>query len=121
MDNSQYSVVKLITGETLLCKIELIEETSEHVILSYPLVMNHQSDSKDGNAFKGTPWCPFSDDPEYYVNVGAIIYVQPMSGAALNYYKRIVDIEDDANEDIKNEEVSIPEDTFIISGTRTLN
>jgi hypothetical protein len=90
-ENDFFVAVKLISGEHLLAI--LVDEDEDTVQLKYPVVVKitHQMiDDKAVEQMTASPLCPFSADPNYFLDRYHVMYVKEMHQLMVSKYIALV-------------------------------
>lgn len=124
MITHQYTSLKLISGDTILCIIIL--EDDDHFNILYPIQMKPTIvDGKE--VLTGQPYCPYTDEVMFTVFKQDIIVMNEMNESTIAYYKRLVDMTElveNVEEDSESEVIIInelPENYTFVHGNNTIH
>lgn len=93
--NESYTVLKLITGETILGLYE--GEDEKFVKIDYPvMIKNTLIPELDREAITAVPYCPFSESTSFILEKNHIVYIKKLHPSFIPHYKRFVKIYDTA-------------------------
>lgn len=94
MDNEYFKIVRLKTGESILCSMSnnvksLIGET--HLSLTMPVQVIHQSESQQkgqvlGESFFLRPWIGLSDSEDFVISTDIILTIGDLRREVKNHY-----------------------------------
>lgn len=84
----EYSVVRLTSGETLLCILAGYEDGD--IVVHFPLMVKVMTVPVAENVMREmhttTAFCPFTDDKIFRFKRSTIVFVKPMNQSAVPYY-----------------------------------
>lgn len=93
--DESYTVLKLITGETILGLYE--GEDEKFVKIDYPvMIKNTLIPELDREAITAVPYCPFSESTSFILEKNHIVYIKKLHPSFIPHYKRFVKVYDTA-------------------------
>ena len=91
INNSQYKIVKLTSGENIICK--LVSE-NEKLKVSHPLrmdVVTHMTQKGMAESLNLSRWLqPFSDQKIYTINMDHVLLIANVSNGLERYYEHVL-------------------------------
>ena len=91
INNSQYKIVKLTSGENIICK--LVSE-NEKLKVSHPLrmdVVTHMTQKGMAESLNLSRWLqPFSDQKIYTINMSHVLTIADVSLGLERYYEHVL-------------------------------
>ena len=91
INNSQYKIVKLTSGENIICK--LVSE-NEKLKVSHPLrmdVVTHMTQKGMAESLNLSRWLqPFSDQKVYTINMDHVLLIANVSIGLERYYEHVL-------------------------------
>lgn len=95
MEENNYKVVKLITGEDIICYISY--ESSEYIVMNKPYIVRQIPLSLNSNEshLSFSNWNPFSKDENFKVYNTQVITVSSCKNDIANFYLKISNNYDD--------------------------
>ena len=91
INNSQYKIVKLTSGENIICK--LVSE-NEKLKVSHPLrmdVVTHMTQKGMAESLNLSRWLqPFSDQKIYTINMSHVLTIADVSLVLERYYEHVL-------------------------------
>ena len=91
INNTQYKIVKLTTGENIICKI--VSE-NEKLKVSHPLrmdVVTHMTQKGLAESLNLSRWLqPFSDQKIYTINMNHVLLIADVSLGLERYYEHVL-------------------------------
>jgi hypothetical protein len=95
----EYSVVRLTSGETLLCILHAYEEDGD-IVVHFPLMVRVMTVPVAENVMREmhttTAFCPFTDDKVFRFKRSTIVFVKPMNQSAVPYYVDMLNTQEEA-------------------------
>ena len=91
-ENDFFVAVKLGSGEHVLAV--LVDEDIDTVHLKYPMVIKISPQILEGRAVEhmtAAPLCPFSADPNYFIERHHLMYVKEMHQAMIEKYVALIE------------------------------
>ena len=103
--NSEYIVVKLLTGETVMAT--LLHESDDTIIVNNPIVVRAITVTTDGGSVEKTvtnPYCTLTLEREFYFDRRHVLFVQPLHPTVIAFYNKLVTaFEDEFSSDLLDE------------------
>lgn len=105
MIDHDYIVIKMVTGDDLLCLV--VDEDDDKFCILYPVQMVSSIVVVDGGeqaVTAGVSWCKYTDDEVYTIWKSDVIFAKQMNDSSIEYYKKLIDVEavlsDDNSDDL---------------------
>jgi hypothetical protein len=87
--NTDYVVLKLITGETIMAMFE--GEDDKFVKVEYPIQIRTMLIPEiNKETISAAPYCPFSDSKTYILEKSHIVYIKRLHHAYIKHYKEFL-------------------------------
>lgn len=86
---TDYVVVKMVTGETVLASV--IMEFEDAIVLAFPILLKSIPTMKDGMMLERlatAEFCPFTDEKEFQLYRKDVVYMKPMKQSVAIMYQR---------------------------------
>jgi hypothetical protein len=109
-ENDFFVAVKLGSGEHVLAV--LVDEDVDTVHLRYPMVIKVSPQILEGRAVEhmtAAPLCPFSGDPNYFIERHHLMYVKEMHQAMVEKYVHLIETTEQEVEVHENAEGDLEE------------
>lgn len=124
-----YVIVKLITGEQIMCI--LTNEDDDSIEVGYPILFETiQSDNGHELEMdiKSYPFCIYSDDNFYVFHKMNVLFVNPLKEVIIPQYEKLIDafgmnreLDVSIDEVEKKSDINIKSTSFLIKGTDIIN
>ncbi len=87
--NEVFVVVRLTTGEQMMCALE--QEDDVYIELLHPMVVRTIPNIHTGREhITAAPFCVFSNDKTYVIDKKNVVFIKPLSEMFIPHYMRIV-------------------------------
>lgn len=107
--NEVFVVVRLTTGEQMMCALE--QEDDTYIELLHPMVVRTIPNLHTGKEhITASPLCVFSNDKTYVLDKKNVMYIKPLSEMFIPHYMRIVQEHEEVNFVPREEERMSPEE-----------